>query len=63
MNEPPSGSFVTSIGFIMLMVGVGLLIIVTVVVLVLVLRYKATKKRAKGRYHGITIGHLIYTKL
>lgn len=50
IEEP--GSFVETIGFIVLIVSLGLLGIVCVVVLVLVARYKCSKSKAAGRYHS-----------
>ena len=55
LTEPDAGGFVSSIGFIVLMVAIILFIIVCVVVIVLVGRYKCTKgsKAARaGRYHS-----------
>lgn len=54
LTEPQSGSFVQSIGFIVLVAVIGLVLLVSVVVAVLVGRYRWRRNRAKttGRYHS-----------
>lgn len=51
LAEPEGGSFVSSIGFIVVMVVPFLLLIVLVVVVVLVTRYKCSKGKSERRYH------------
>lgn len=51
LNEPEGGAFVTTIGFIVLMVALILFLIVCVVVVVMVTRYKCSKEKAERSYH------------
>lgn len=51
LDEPEGGAFVTSIGFIALVVALLVLLAVCVVVVVMVTRYKCSKEKAERSYH------------
>ena len=51
LNEPESGPFVSSIGFIALMVALVLVLVVCAVVGVLVTRYRCSKEKEQRSYH------------
>lgn len=51
LSEPESGPFVSTIGFIMLVVALVLVVAVCTVVGVLVARYRCSKEKEQRNYH------------
>lgn len=54
LEEPTSDSFVSTIGFIVLIVALVLVLVVSVVIGILVFKHRCynNRNKTKGRYHG-----------